>query len=67
MKLLFVKNPQQIGGMYGFSTHIAKMKEALSRLSDVTVTMDPKENFDIAVHVASTLEFEPIRGKRIFS
>ena len=50
MKLLWAVDGWRAGNAYGMSIHRRKLKEALLA-AGVTITVDPRDDFDLAVHV----------------
>ena len=63
MKLLWAVDGWRAGNAYGMSVHRRKLKEALLA-AGVTITVDPRDDFDLAVHVQVPNHFEPIPDKR---
>jgi glycosyltransferase involved in cell wall biosynthesis len=62
MKLLFAVNTWGIGGSFGFSLHILKMRQALAALG-VEIITDPSEPYDIAVSIIRPDFFRVLPGK----
>jgi glycosyltransferase involved in cell wall biosynthesis len=54
-KLLWATDRWKTGGAYGYSVHVKKLKDALLE-AGVPIVTDPKEDFDIAVHIVPCLE-----------
>ena len=55
LKLLWATDRWKTGGAYGYSIHAKKMKDALLE-AGVSIVTDPKDDFDIAVHIVPCLE-----------
>lgn len=55
MKILWATDRWKTGGAYGYSIHALKMKDALLE-AGVSIVTDPKDDFDIAVHIVPCLE-----------
>ena len=63
LRLLWAVRPsREVGGGYGYRIHATKMIEALTA-AGVTITYDPAERCDIAVHLIGPGRFQPIPGK----
>ena len=76
MKLLWATDHFRDGGGFGYSVHSLRLKQSVID-AGVKVTTDPDDSYDIAVHIAPTLEglgelrkeerkfatFDPIPGK----
>jgi glycosyltransferase involved in cell wall biosynthesis len=63
VKLLWAVNGFGTGGGYGYSIHIKKLREAVAA-AGATVVLDPREDFDLAVHIIRPDRFCPIPGKK---
>ncbi len=64
LKILWAVDGYQFsGGGYGFSIHRLKMKEALIA-AVVNLCFDPRDDFDLAVHIIRPDRFCPIPGKK---
>lgn len=63
MKLLWASSEKRNGAFYGYSVHQKELLIAL-RANGVEVTENPKDTFDIAVHICVPGEYEPLPGKR---
>ena len=63
LKILWAVDGYQFnGGGYGFSIHRLKMRQALAA-AGITLCFDPKDDFDVAVHIVRPDYFRPISGK----
>jgi len=63
MKLFWAVDEWKPGNGYGFSVHNQRMKQALIE-AGVSITTDPDEPADLAVHIAATHAFIPVPGAR---
>ncbi|MBE3063945.1 MAG: glycosyltransferase [Spirochaetes bacterium] len=63
MKLLWASQLNGIGMAYGFTTHARQMLRAL-REAGVSITFNPHDDYDLAVHIIPPELFKPIPGRR---
>jgi len=63
MKLLWAVDGWRAGNAYGMSVYRMKLKECV-QAAGVSVTTDPKDSHDLAIHVQLPNRFDPLPGDR---
>jgi len=63
MKLYWAAHAWAIGEAYGYSLHNKKLRESVADVG-VTITSDPNDDYDLAIHITTPDIFRPVSGRK---